>query len=458
MTEEIQNPSSWGFTKWLSAKVPGDDKKSLIDRQFMEDRVDIYRVGRYEIVEKIGQGSMGIVYRGRDPYIKRAVGIKISRPSSDIKDDEVEKYRERFFTEAQSAGMLMHPNIVAIYDAGLYKDFCYITMEYINGPTLVDFCNRENLLPVSRIVEIVIGACMAIDYAHQKGVIHRDIKPSNIMLNEYGEVKITDFGIAQVKSGKTMARGIIGSPSYLSPEQIKEDPSDHVSDIFSLGCVLYELLTGQKAFSGENHFSIMYKIVNEEPASVVDLRPEIPRILEKITSRALSKDAAKRYQSCMDLAFDLRVALRGLRDGITKKDKVDDVVGYIRNIHFFSDFSREQVLEIMKASNVTRVPAEKVIMAEGEIDDSFYVILSGKAVVRKNDRDIAVIGRGECFGEMAYLSGDSRTATVISGSECILLKISAMLLDKSSQEIQLLFLKRFAMTLLKRLSESTNRL
>ncbi len=457
-TREIKTGSGrWGLTRWLNFKLHDEDKaRDPVDQQFIADLDDIYKVGRYEIVEKIGQGSMGVVYRGRDPYIKRDVGIKISRPASNIIDDAVEKYRERFFTEAQSAGGLLHPNVVAIYDAGMYKDFCYITMEYISGSTLVKFCDKENLLPISRALEIIIAACKGIDYAHQKGVIHRDIKPSNIMLNENGEVKITDFGIAQLKSGKTLAKGIIGSPSYMSPEQIKEELVDSVSDIFSLGCVLYELLTGTKAFPGENQFSIMYKIVNTEPAPLKELRPEAPDVLIKILNKVLHKDAGKRYQSCMDLAFDLRVALRGIKGDIIKKDKVGDVIDYIRDIQFFGDFTRDQVLEIMKAANVTRISGGNVIMEEGEIDDSFYVILSGKATVRKNNMDIAAIGRGECFGEMAYLSGDSRTATVVANTECILLKISAMLLDKSSKEIQLLFLKRFAITLLRRLSLSMN--
>jgi serine/threonine-protein kinase len=277
------------------------------------------------------------------------------------------------------------------------------------------------------------------------------------MLNQSEEVKITDFGIAHIKSEQTISKGIIGSPSYMSPEQIKEEPVETVNDIFSLGCVLYELLTGEKAFPGDNYFSIMYKITNNEPAPIREIRPEVPEILERITHKALAKDIIHRYQSCMDLAFDLRVAMRGLKYGTAKKDKVEDVIDYIHNVHFFRHFTKEQVQEIMEASNVIKVSKETVMVTEGEIDDSFYIILSGKAAVRKNNKDIADIGRGECFGEMAYLSGDSRTATVIAKTDCILLKISAMLLDKSSQDIQLLFLKRFAMTLLRRLSVSISK-
>ena len=453
--ENTNEPSKMGLTRWLSAKLLGKGKaQSPVDQRFLRDLDDIEKVDRYEIIEKLGQGNMGIVYKARDPYIKRDVSIKISRPHADASRESAEKYRESFFIEAQSAGRLLHPNIVAIYDAGMYRDFCYIAMEYVNGPTLSRFCLKEDMLPLDRIAGIIVATAKALDYAHQSGVIHRDVKPSNIMLAESGDVKITDFGIAKIKTEKTLSKEIIGSPCYMPPEQVREEEVDSVSDVFSLGCVLYELLTGQRAFPGENQFAIMYKITSEDPVPIRELRPEVPKIMEDITRKALAKDRNKRYQTCMDLAYDLRVALRGLKDGSTKKEKIDDVIDYVHNIQFFNSFTKDQVRSILDAASIVRVQAGNVIMNEGEIDDSFYVILSGKAVVVKHNVDIATINRGECFGEMAYLSGDSRVATVSADTDCILLKISSILLDKSSRDIQLLFLKRFGMTLLRRLTVS----
>jgi serine/threonine-protein kinase len=443
-----------GLTSWLKLKLLGKEEEvSHVDQQFLDDLSDIRTVGRYEIVGKLGQGSMGVVYVGRDPYINRYVSIKISRPGSHVVGEQAEKYRERFFVEAQSAGKLLHPNIVAIYDAGMYKDFCYITMEYIDGPTLEKFCKRDDLLPPGRVAEIIFSACKALDFAHNKGVVHRDIKPSNIMINKAGVVKITDFGIAQVKSEQVNSEGIVGSPSYMSPEQVKEEPIEDKSDIFSLGCVLYELLTGEKAFSGDNYFSIMYKIVNEEPVPIGKMRPDLPEILWKITRKALAKDPGRRYQNCMDLAYDLRVALRGLKGG-TAGDKVESVVDYVQSVPFFDNFTKAQVREILEASHIIKVRKAKVVVAEGEIDDSFFIILSGNAAVQKHDARIALIRRGECFGEMGYLGGQSRSATVVAETDCILLKISATLLDRSTESIQLLFMKNFAMTLMKRLSKA----
>ena len=446
-------PKKHGLTGWLKLKFLGKDKEeSHVDTQFLADLSDIRTVGRYEIIGKLGQGSMGVVYLGRDPYINRHVSIKISRPSSNITGQEADKYRKRFFLEAQSAGKLVHPGIVAIYDAGLYQDFCYITMEYIDGPALEKYCKKDELLPISKVVEIIFMACKALDYAHKQGVIHRDIKPSNIMLTKAWDVKITDFSIAKIKSEETASKGIIGSPSYLAPEQVKEEPLEEKSDIFSLGCVLYELLTGEKAFSGDNYFSILYKITNEDPAPIQEFRSDVPEILVRIVKKALEKDPSHRYQSSMDFAYDLRVALRGLK-GEVKSEKSEDIVDYVHNVPFFETFTKEQVKEIISASAILKIPKGKVIVSEGEIDDTFYIILSGRAAVKKNKENIAFITRGECFGEMSYLGGRSRASTVAADTNCVLLKISATLMDKSSGRIQLVFLKRFAKTLVNRLAK-----
>lgn len=439
---------------WLKLQFLGESKETgPIDTQFFSDLSDIRTVGRYEIIGRLGKGSMGVVYLGRDPYIDRKVSIKISGPSSDDLAEPADKYRERFFLEAQSAGRLMHNNIVAIYDAGMYKDFCYITMEYIDGPTLVKYCKKDSLLPVQKAVEISYTASKALDFAHKQDVIHRDIKPSNIMMTKGGDLKITDFGIAHIKTQDRTSKGIIGSPSYMSPEQVKEEPIDDKSDIFSLGCVLYELLTGEKAFSGDNYFSVLYKITNDEPIPVRSIRPELPEVLDKITKKALEKDPLLRYQSCMDFAYDLRVALRGLR-GETRDEKTEDMADFIHNVPFFENFTKEQVQEIMNASQVLKAKKGQVVLTEGEIDDSFYIILSGSVAVQRTEKNIATIARGECFGEMAYLQGQSRMATILAETDCILLKISGTLLDRSSESIQLLFQKNFAITLVKRLSRT----
>jgi len=421
----------------------------------MVDLQDIKTIGRYEILKKVGQGSRGAVYLGRDPYIERQVAVKVYRFPENIDPEKVEKYQRRFFVEAQSAGRLMHPNIVAIYDAGLHKDFCYITMEYIDGSTLEKFCDGSNLLSVEKVLKNVFSVCKGLEYAHQNDVIHRDIKPSNIILSSAGQVKLTDFSIAYIKRGSsTLVKGLFGSPSYMSPEQVKEEPIAENSDIFSLGSVLYELLTGKKAFDGESEYSIMYKIVNEDPPPVLEARPELPKVMGQILDKVLAKDSSERYQSSMDFAYDLRLALRSLRE--TPRETHDsELLSYIHALPFFSNFAESQIDQIFSACNIIKVEKDKTIIEEGEIDDSFYILISGQVIVRKGEKDLATLDKGVVFGEMAYLTGEARTATIISKRDCILLKFSSTLLGRLSESIQLLFFKNFTQTIIKRLSKGT---
>jgi serine/threonine-protein kinase len=406
----------------------------------------IKTVGRYKIVRQLGKGGSGVVYLGIDPFIKRNVAIKMSKLTTD-------REKAHFFVEAQSAGRLNHPNIVSIYDAGVHEEYCYIAMEYIEGPTLSKFCTKESLLPLNTVIGIAINVCSALDYAHNQKVIHRDIKPTNIMLDSSMYPKLADFSIAQITEA-TVEMGIFGTPSYMSPEQLRDCEVSASSDIFSLGCVVYEMLAGAKAFPGENHFSIMYKINNENPAPLSGIRQDIPKILDEITQKAMAKNPGDRYQTCMDLAYDLRVALRGFTES-TANGKVKDVIDFMLHLPFFSKFSKEHIKELIATSKIVKVRQGKTIVAEGEIDDTFYIILSGMVKIKKGDKTISMIGHGECFGEMAYISGQARAASVVAETDCILLIINAPMLDRSSESIQLLFFKNFAMTLVNRLSQTS---
>jgi len=409
-------------------------------------------IDRYEIITKLGKGSRGNVYLGRDPYIERQVAIKTYRVPEHKGPREVKKYQKRFFVEAQSAGLLMHPNIVAVYDADITDDLCYIIMEYVGGDTLEMFCNPDNLLPVDRVTEIIFSVCQGLEYAHQQGVIHRDIKPSNIILSSSGQPKISDFSIAFMKrDGSTLEQGLFGSPSYMSPELVKEELITEQTDLFSLGTIMYEMLAGKKAFDGNNDYAVMYKIVNEEPPPVLEMRPELPLIFGEILAKVLAKDTSKRYQNSMEFAYDLRLAIRDLRE--TPKETHDrELINYIHSLPFFHDFTEAQIDEILSASNLSKVESGKTIIEEGEVDDSFYILISGEVRVRKADQDVAVLGKGQCFGEMAYLTGEARPASIITKNDCILLKFSSTLLESLSESIQLLFFKYFTTSILKRLS------
>jgi serine/threonine-protein kinase len=266
----------------------------------------ISHLGRYEIVGEIGQGAMGVVYKATDPLIDRIVAIKTITLSLAL--DEREEYEARFYQEAKAAGRLSHPNIVTIYDVGRSGDVAYIAMEFLQGRELRDILNDKQLLPVDQVIDIVAQVAVGLSYAHEHGIVHRDIKPSNIMVSHDGHAKITDFGIARMASAgvRTQTGMVLGSPKYMSPEQVMGKQTDQRSDIFSLGVMLYEMLTGQPPFMGENVNAIMYQTLNAIPQQPSSLNTAVPDMLNFIVAKALAKDLEHRYQNAKDLANDLR--------------------------------------------------------------------------------------------------------------------------------------------------------
>jgi serine/threonine-protein kinase len=264
-------------------------------------------LGRYEIIRQLGKGAMGVVYLGQDPRINRTTAIKTVKFSDDFEPEEAKKMADTFFREAQSAGTLSHPHIVTIYDAGTEKDIAYIAMEYLEGKDLDQFSKPGQLLPVRKVIDYMADIADALDYAHQKGIIHRDIKPANIMLLDSGVIKITDFGIARISASSQTRTGVIkGTPHYMSPEQFSGKKVDGRSDIFSMGTLMYKLLTGKLPFQGDNPASLMHSILNDPHPDPRTLNPKIIKPLVLILDKALEKDREKRYQRASLLAGHLR--------------------------------------------------------------------------------------------------------------------------------------------------------
>ncbi|MBK9160594.1 MAG: serine/threonine protein kinase [Nitrosomonadales bacterium] len=266
----------------------------------------ISQLGRYEVLGELGQGAMGIVYKAKDPLIDRVVAIKTINLSLAL--DEKEEYEGRFYQEAKAAGRLNHPNIVTIYDVGKSGDIAYIAMELLQGRELRDIMNDSGVLPVDQVLDIVMQVASGLSYAHEHEIVHRDIKPSNIMIIRDGHVKITDFGIARMESSaiRTQTGMVLGSPKYMSPEQVMGKVIDQRSDIFSLGVMLYEMLTGQAPFNGENVNAIMYQTLNAVPLPPSTLNPAVPEMVNFIVAKALAKGLEDRYQNARDFAMDLR--------------------------------------------------------------------------------------------------------------------------------------------------------
>jgi len=267
----------------------------------------LVKAGRYDLREELGRGAMGVVFHGFDPMIGRDVAVKTLRLSEAGTGLSREELIGRFQTEARAAGLLTHPNIVVVFDAGEEEGLFYITMEFIEGRSLQSLIDAHQPFPVPRVLKLMEQVCSALDFAHQHNVVHRDIKPANLMLTSSDVVKITDFGTAKIlQFGTAQTAHVMGTPSYMSPEQVKGKPIDGRSDIFSLGVILYELMTGEKPFPGQNITTVIYKIINEEPIPPRSLDSSIHPGLSAVISKALAKDPAERYQSCHELMSALK--------------------------------------------------------------------------------------------------------------------------------------------------------
>jgi serine/threonine-protein kinase len=268
------------------------------------------QIGRYRVVGELGKGAMGVVYKAQDPAIGRTVAIKTIRLSDLTEPAERERLRDRLFREAQSAGILSHPNIVTIYDILEQDEMAYIFMEFVNGPALERILGSETGPPRETILAIFRQTAAALDYAHRKGIVHRDIKPANIMIHDDGVAKITDFGVAKILSQQmTLAGSMMGTPSYMSPEQIQGQAVDGRADQFALAVIVYEVLTGEKPFTGEYVPTLLYKICREEPPPVRQLNPTLGPEVDRVLHKALAKAAEQRYATCSDFIDDLEKAL-----------------------------------------------------------------------------------------------------------------------------------------------------
>jgi len=409
------------------------------------------KVGKYIIIKEVGRGSTGVVYLSHDPYYRRDVAIKVYN-SENSDENRARVSRKMFLSEAHMVGMLQHPNILPIYDAGEENGHCYIVTEHVHGArTLALYCKPDNLLPVDDVVEIIYKCAKALHYAHTRGVIHRDIKPSNLMLTQSNDVRIIDFGIALVAdSDISRIEGIAGSPSYMSPEQVQSEDITNRSDLYSLGAVMYELLTGFRPFRGSNLSKLLHQIVYATPQPIHTLRPEISEVIEDVVAKALQKDPAKRYRNGLELAADLTRVHQRLREGYSKLDRQEQF-SILRTLKFFHDFSHAEIMEVLRASQWQDYAAEEEIVREGEMDDRFYVIVAGTAAVMRGGKQIGQLEAGDCFGETSYLRGARRLASIQAVTDLTLMKVSSTLMEQASAACQLRFNKVFLRNLIGRL-------
>jgi serine/threonine protein kinase len=413
------------------------------------------KIGKYNILSELGQGASAVVYLGEDTFNDRQVAVKVARSDADMGEEEAKRFERLFLNEASLAGKLNHPNIVGVYDAVVEGDQRYIVMEYVPGGSLKKFCNEANLLPIRQAVLVIFKMCRAMDYAFQNGVIHRDIKPANILLADRDDIKVSDFGTAKIsESEHTQIDGFLGSPAYMSPEQINEAPPSVQSDIYSCGVMMYELLTARLPFKAENAVSMINKILTEDPIPIENLRPDLPPRLADIVKKAMHKDPKVRYATWFEMASDLANTFPQL-ERYSHEISSTEKFNKLRSLPFFREFKDTELWEVLRSAVWEAHAREQNLLLEGEIGQAFFIIVGGQVKVVKDGKLLNVLKEGDCFGEMAYLSGGQsarRSASIISVSEVQLLKIQATQLESLSEGCQLRFNREFLRTLIERLT------
>jgi serine/threonine protein kinase len=411
------------------------------------------KVGKYEIINEIGKGTTGDVYLSHDPYYGRDVAVKVYHADHDPNSQSAKVARKMFFNEAHIVGMLQHPNILPIFDAGEEDGRYYVVMEQVQGArTLASYCKPDSLLRIEDVIEIIFKCAKALHYAHGRGLIHRDIKPSNIMLTPDNDVRIIDFGIALLKDADlSVIQGIAGSPSYMSPEQVQSMELTRASDQYSLGAVMYEMLTGFRPFRANALAKLLNQIVFATSPPIHTLRSDVPEGLEDVVAKAMQKEVDKRYTSCAEFAAELTRVYQEIT--ASKHDEIDEKERFaiLRRLNFFHNFSHKEIRELLEASEWREYQAGDEIVKEGELDDRFYIIVTGDCVVESNGITVGEMSAGNCFGESSYVSGTKRTATIKSKGPVSILSVSATLLEQLSTECQLRFTKVFLAALIRRL-------
>lgn len=417
-------------------------------------------IGKYRVERELGRGASGVVYLATDGFRARRVAIKQMHAHLLAQPDQAERYRRLLRNEALLSGRLRHPNIVRLLDADEDAVAPYLVLEYVDGRPLTDFATPDSLLPVPQVLDIAFKCCNALDHAARAGLVHRDIKPANLLLARGGDVKLTDFGAAlSLRSDATQLAGLVGSPSYMSPEQVREQELTHHSDMFSLAVVVYELLTGRRPFDGDGDFATLYRISHEAPAPPSLLRASLPPHIDEVLLRALAKEPAGRYATWQAFGEALVAAHQSLPRQ-KSQDTEAERFARLRALPFFADFHDVALWELMRLGHWRRVAAGTVLMRENTAGDSFCILIEGRVAVSRQGRNLSTLGPGVTLGEMSYLRPDNRvrTATAVAETEVLVLKVRNPALRGASEDLQSRFDKAFIKLLVGRLVATSEQL
>ena len=416
------------------------------------------QIGKYDIRRQLGKGATGTVYLAVDTFSGKEVALKVIEPEV-FRDPEFGTvYRSQFLNEASLAGKLKHPHIVSILDAVVLEDSGHIAMEVVSGGDLSRHVGAATLLPIEDVLQIGFKCCGALAYAFNEGIVHRDIKPANIMIAQGTDVKIADFGAALLRKAQAVQTASIGSPYYMSPEQLEEAPLTHHSDMYCLGVVLYELLTGQRPFSADSLQMLVQKILNQQPAPPSSVRAALPKEIDRVVLRALGKKPELRYETWADFSLDLSNAGKLM----LPSDAIMDSEKYValKRVEMLADLSDAELWELTHAGRWTRVGAKQAIIRENEPGKSFFFLAQGQVKVTLEGHLLNTIGEGESFGEMAYIRGGEmpRHATVETLTRILLAEFEPEALALMSLGAQLQLTRALVRNLVDRLELANARL
>ncbi|HLE66651.1 MAG TPA: serine/threonine-protein kinase [Burkholderiales bacterium] len=425
------------------------------------------QVGRYDIRKLLGKGATGTVYLARDTFTGNEVALKTIEPEVFLDPEFGTVYRQQFLNEASLAGKLRHPHIVAILDAVVQEDSGHIAMELVTGGDLSQHVAAGNLLPVGDVLQIGFKCCGALEYAFREGIVHRDIKPANILvtqgsevkISDFGaEVKISDFGAAYLRKSQAVQTAAMGSPFYMSPEQISGEQLTFHSDMYSLGVVLYELLTGKRPFTADSIDALVKKILNEDPVLPSRLRAGLPAEVDTVVLRALKKKTGYRYPTWAEFALELSNASAL----VLRPEAIPDSEKYLalKKVEVLATLADSELWELMRAGRWSRMAKNKVIVKENEPGQSLFFLAKGEVKVTKGGRLLNVVNPVEYFGEMAYMWGGAlpRHATVESMTDLLLAEFEPAALNRMSISAQLHLTRALARNLVDRLALANTRL
>ncbi|MDR2678122.1 MAG: protein kinase [Zoogloeaceae bacterium] len=396
-------------------------------------------IGKYRIIRELGKGATASVYLCNDPDSNIPVAVKVVS----FERDNVavsRRLRKIFRTEGTISQRLDHPNIIRIHDAVVEEKRAYIAMEYVEGVSLEEYCRIDHLLPLHRVVGIVFKCCLALDYAYHQGIVHRDIKPANILLDKDDNPKIADFGLAlnihkDHNQDSTFIMGM-GSPAYMSPEQVKGYPLNQKTDLYSLGVVLFQMLTGRLPFRAKNQATLVYKILNMDVPQVSQMNPNVPEKLDGIIKKALEKDLYNRYKNGAEFAKDLSTVRFKLVTGDEFEMKDDPRFEQLRRMGVLTEFENVELWELLRSATWKEVEADVVLFQEGDTNHHFGILVSGSVEVSMEGRVVETLNAGDIVGEAGYLHGGARATTIATLEPCQFLEINGSAISLSSEELQ----------------------